>query len=748
MPLILNFESSAPVYLNASTTGVPGEDRLDFVASNQARLFSAVNNAPASFGARSLVLDKEKVDTRTGTGEAIFTFNFSGYPNPREMKLSFDLLSFGSLTTGNFISMRPSDQAAWTTVRNLSQEGLIAGVTRSFSNIDLIPFLAGASPTSSFQLRFSFSGQRNSEIETLGGYAVDNISISLPSSDAAVSGMVLPGEDCYTENASRPVKVDVRNTGLEVLANVPVSYQVAGFLPVTDTLKNLGAGETRTHTFSRGLSSSQFGSLQVKSWVNSPGDGNQANDTVPLQVVSHFKIINRFPHYESFENHCGSWAASATGAENRWVWGSGLGKLSAIDSAANGLKFWFSNPSVNQASETSYLLSPCFDFSQLSDLQLSFNMSAKLSGIQNQVWMEVSTNGTDWTRLGSSGNGTNWYNLGDNAWASLRNHWQPAGVSLPGQLAGANRVRFRMVLNQPLAESGEGFAMDDFHLEPIAGIEMTNGLDQSEASSDPSSWLVFGTDGNRAAMVQNSTGLGMLNCQLQLNPNSGRSYMDKHYLDRNFLFLAQSTPAQPQLIRLFLADQEIKNLMEKDPELPGIQKLGVFRYNGSNRDFSIDNNDFSEGSDFSFLSDASVLKVPTAGGCYLQFEANCMSEFYISRISLVDFSPAQGLRMASMEKPPHQPVEVKWLTPLDESVGKELSKKLAWLDPSAEMLYLDGLNGNQSRIRLLDLKGQVMLDEVFTGYKFESKTSMLPKGIYTLRVEQESGAETFRLVMD
>ncbi len=750
-PLSLNFEAQPSFNLNAGSLGMSGEERMDFNSTNQARAMSSIKNPPATFGSRSLILDKERVDSRTGTGEAIFTFNLSPFPSPKELKLSFDIMSFGSaLASGNNLSFRPSDQAAWILLKNFSQESFIAGVPKNFSNIDLLSLLAGTSPSSSFQLRFSFSGQRNSEIDTRGGYAIDNIIITLPSTDVKAGSLTLSPDNCYRENENRPIKLQVQNTGLSAVQNVLVSYQVNGFAPVTDTLSSLAASETKTHTFSRGLSSSQFGKVNIRAWVSSPGDGNTANDSLPLQSALHYKIITQYPYYESFESNAASWVAQSSGNQSRWEWGAGLGKSSAIDTAANGSKFWYSNPGFEQnQEELSYLQSPCFDLSQQGDMQISFHSAYRLNGENEQAWLEVSQDGQEWTKAGNSGSGSNWYNEGSDNWGNGRTTWQPSGLKIPqGSYPANGRLRFRLVYKQAQGNSGQGFALDDIHMEAASDVDMTNTLDESEESSIPSAWLSFGKEGSRAAMVQNNPATGILNVQMHLHQDGIRAFADRYYLDRNFLFLPQTAAAAPQKIRLFIADAEVKRMMEADRQLSGFQQLGVFRYNGPNRDFTPENNDFSQGIDFAFLPPADLLKVPTYGGFYLEFLAPGLSEFYICRQGLADNNPNQGFRLSASELPPHQPVEVKWLTPLDDNAGRELDRKIAWMDPASETLYLDGLNGAPSRIRLLDLKGQLLIDESFNGYKFETRTSGLAKGLYTLRVEQESGVETFRVMLD
>ena len=751
-PLNLNFESVPAFSLNAASLGIPGEDRLDFISSNQARAMSSVKNAPSSYGSKSLVLDKERLDTRTGTSEAVFTLNLSSFPAPKELKITFDCMLFSgsTLPAGNGFSFRPSDQSAWITVKNFSQESFVAGVPKKFADIDLLALLAGTSPGSSFQLRFTFSGTRSSEIETQGGYAIDNIIITLPSADVKASAITLPPDDCYPESQSRPVKLQVVNNSPTPVQKLLLSYQVNGAAPVTDTLQNLGGNETYTHTFSRNLGTSQFGNLDVRAWVSSPGDGNASNDSLPIQKAIHYKLINQFPLYESFEDNAGSWAAYTEGSQGRWTWGQGLGKLSAADSAANGSKFWFTNPaSALNGGNLSYLQSPCLNVSRLADFQVSFHLAYQLNGDQEQGWLEVSQDGINWTKAGSVGAGMNWYNAAGDQWAQGQTVWQPVSLKFPaGSFSGTGKLRFRFAMNQTQGSGGHGFALDDFHIEAASEIENEGGLDQSLSGSTAGGWLSFGREGKLAAVVQNDVSMGSLNLQMQINQDGIRSFGDRYYLNRNYLLMPQFAPAEPQIVRFFVTESDVAQLMTKDLSVKGFQQLGVFRYHGPNRDFSPDNNDFSPGNDFAFSSGAAVKKVPTFGGHYLEVQVPGFSEFYIASRSLVDYNAAAAFRVVSMDLPPHQPVEIKWLTPTDETAGKELDKKIAWLDPASGMLYLDGINGNSARIRLIDLKGQTILDESFTGFRFETRTSSLSKGVYTLRVEQESGAETFRLLLD
>ena len=751
-PLIINFENLTPFYATSNTIGFSGENRMDFSSVNQARLFSSIKNAPLAYGANSLVLDKEKVNTLTGTGEATITLNLSAFPNPKEVKLSFDFLSFGTQASGNGLSFRPSDQAAWIPLKNFWQESFIAGVSKNFSDINLLPLLSGASLTSSFQLKFSFSGQRNSEIETLGGYAIDNIKISIPAADIYASGLELAPVNCYQDNEARPVKITVQNLSTTDAQNVLVSYSVAGFSTVTDTIATILANSTVAYTFNKGLTAQQFGNLSVRAWASCSGDGNLTNDTLPIQKTIHYRTISSFPAYESFENNTGSWASYSNTETSRWEWGKGIRKVTAFDSAANGISFWYSNQRITQApQDLNYLQSPCYNLSrQSTDFQLSFNSGFKLSGANEQVWMEVSEDGINWSKFGTSGTGYNWYNETDDNWGNINTTWQSSSIKLNlSNFIQKRSLQFRLVLSQPAANGGQGFAMDDVNIEASSDVENDTNIDETEQSSISGAWLTFGKAGNTAAQVANNPAMGSLNLRLKIQPETEgiQEFEGHYYLGRNFLLVPDFIPSQTQKIRLFITDDEITRLKEKDLSLSSFQKLGIFRYSGGNKDFTPNNNDFNSSSNLEFIAPANVLKVPTYGGHYLEFQSKVGFEFYVTTSSFA--SSAVGLRLNPDETAPHQQIELRWLTPvLDNNEGKLRSSKLAYLDPSNKMLFVDGLNGNPSRLLIANLKGQVILNEPFNGFRFETSLAGMAKGLYTLRVEQESGVETFRILLD
>ena len=84
--------------------------------------------------------------------------------------------------------------------------------------------------------------------------------------------------------------------------------------------------------------------------------------------------LNTFPYNEGFELNNGNWTASTT---IHWQWGTIVpGTKSIINTAATGSKCWIVGglSGANYAGGNSYLTSPCFNFSSLSNPEISFNV--------------------------------------------------------------------------------------------------------------------------------------------------------------------------------------------------------------------------------------------------------------------------------------------------------------------------------------------------------------------------------------
>lgn len=204
-------------------------------------------------------------------------------------------------------------------------------------------------------------------------------------------------------------------------------------------------------------------------------------------------IISSFPYTEDFESSNGNWVHGGTGDD--WAWGTPSKPV--INAAGSGLKCWviggLTNSSYNN-SEASWLMSPCFDFTNIDNPYIQFKviweMERKYDGANLQYSLD---NGTTWTNIGAASDAANcltdnWYNYTPITYlaslATVKDGWsgniQTTSGSCQGgggsgtwvlakhampDLAGKPSVKFRFTFGAgSLCNSYDGFAIDDIYI--------------------------------------------------------------------------------------------------------------------------------------------------------------------------------------------------------------------------------------------------------------------------------------------
>lgn len=197
--------------------------------------------------------------------------------------------------------------------------------------------------------------------------------------------------------------------------------------------------------------------------------------------------INTFPHFETFESSDGSWTTGGTASD--WTWG--VPNKTLINNTSTGNRCWITgglnNPAYNSG-ENSWLMSPCFDFSDLEHPEIGFEFFCETERRFDGASFQYSTDGgSNWLTLGNANSSTNncaitnWYNaesvtyLGNTVgWSGSINPdnggclgGNGAGMWLSARhplsmLAGEPNVRFRFRFGAGTqCNSYDGFAVDN-----------------------------------------------------------------------------------------------------------------------------------------------------------------------------------------------------------------------------------------------------------------------------------------------
>lgn len=236
------------------------------------------------------------------------------------------------------------------------------------------------------------------------------------------------------------------------------------------------------------------------------------NSTILAQCNT---TISSFPYHEDFEAGQGNWATGGNNSD----WAYGTPAKNIITGAASGSKCWIVGNltgSFYNFGENSWLMSPCYDFSTLTNPMISFSIFWETERRYDGASFQYSVNGGNtWQTLGSTNsnnncNGQNWFNyagmtaLGLDGWSGTKlpsnggcngtggsDGWVTAKHILTG-LAGQSNVRFRFVFGAgTTCNNYNGIAIDDITI--------------SEAPTNTSNFIFACTSNNTVSFTNTSS---------------------------------------------------------------------------------------------------------------------------------------------------------------------------------------------------------------------------------------------------
>jgi len=289
--------------------------------------------------------------------------------------------------------------------------------------------------------------------------------------DVGISAMLNPQSSCDLEVES--LTVALRNYGANPQSLIRFNYSVNGMPSGVQQPQDgyytgiLGKDSAGVIAFETMYDFSAPGEYLIKAWTEMMGDENTANDTVSVRIVNRLAA----PYSQNFEDWNGGWYVDTTNSTDpSWQFGTPAGV--DIAAAASGKNAWVTNLNgFYNPDEVSYLNSPCFDFSDLSDDPvIEFSLIHETESEYDGAWLEMSTNdGTTWAKVGMLDENLNWYNedntfsdLG-HVWGSSSGGWVTARHLLDGA-AGLANVRLRFVFDSDAFEQEEGVGVDDIRI--------------------------------------------------------------------------------------------------------------------------------------------------------------------------------------------------------------------------------------------------------------------------------------------
>lgn len=314
--------------------------------------------------------------------------------------------------------------------------------------------------------------------------------------DVGISDILAPVTRCGL-SAEETVEVTLKNYGDLPQSLIPFRYSVNGIdagvsYPIDGFYTGVISNDsTTTIEFETTFDFSAFGEYTIIAWTELENDADITNDSFSL-TITNIPIVTELPYFADFETWDGGWKNDTDNSANSsWMFGEPIGPI--ISDAAAGVNAWVTNLSGNyNNSELSYFVSPCYDFSDLTDdpvINFSINFNTELN--YDGGWLEGSIDGgMTWAKIGSMGTGVNWYtfnntimNFGD-VWAGNSDGWIVAENTLIGY-AGESDCRFRFAFGSDgSVNTYDGVGVDDVFISPIFEDDLSTINVDHESVSD------------------------------------------------------------------------------------------------------------------------------------------------------------------------------------------------------------------------------------------------------------------------
>jgi len=624
--------AESKAYLRA-VTGLSGADRYDFQSTlNSGVLSTFLNTGFASSGAKAFIMGETERHNVMGLNYVTGTFNLSNY-NVASNALRADFMQLNThfATPNDAFWIRGADDMPWIRMGGVARTDTNYRRSLSFAITDSLA-AHGQEFSSSFQMQWG----QSSFFQSLGKsrmYAIDDIRLYQVFNDVQMIRIDTPGIMSCAINGNVPVKIGLYNTHSASLTNVPVKYSINNGAWVEEIIPSIPAKSTMQYTFARQLDMSAHATYKLVAVVAYPADNYRDNDTVRVDIQNSI-FVSSYPYLQNFEHDRNGWYTA--GQNSSWEYGTPASEK--INGAASGAKAWKTSLAGSyNSNERSYLYTPCFDLNNLANPALSFSMAIDMEECSvppcDGVWLEYTTNGVNWLRIGNAFSGYNWYNdMSTIAWNGARTRWRAATVPLSPSM-GVVRFRFVMAGTNPLHR--EGFAVDDFHVYEYLPIHDSTIITPVTQSISGGGWTdLKRNDKLVASVLPHNQASGNADAQLYIHEGDVRSTSTQYYHNRN-LVMRSPVFNDSVTVRFYFTDAEATTLLDAAGCAACTRPLNAYRLGVSIYNDADNNNENGTIADnrsgvWSFIPWWKLSIVPFDNGYYAEFKTKDPAECWLN----------------------------------------------------------------------------------------------------------------------
>lgn len=470
-PLLIDFENWPIVDTRNDSMGISPDDRWDYANfSDTCRLRSFVKPDITINGSKSISLDATYNTNGNHRNDFTGTFNMGAYNAANEevrMEFNYIMHSRPRVRDSNMVWIHGNDLQTWVPLHAYNYAAGKIGAKTGSGSISVTDALlnAGQNFSTSTQVRFTQNDVSLISMPDYGsGLTIDDIRLYTVQNDMQLLQVLSPAVLECGLTGSVPLKIKLRNGVNQQQNNVQVSYRLDNNPVVTETIASIAGKQTLDYTFTQLMDMTAKGQHKLDIWVAASGDNYLPNDSIIGYTFHNQPLITSYPYLENFEENDGFWFAD--GVNSSWEYGKPASPK--IDRAAGGEKAWKTNlDGTYNAGELSYLYSPCFDISKLTNPLYRFKMALDIEycGVVlcDGTAMQYSEDGVNWQPLGKAKEGSNWYNdTLYNIWSKQdATNWQMAAIPLP---KGIPTIRLRYIFSSDIGSELEGLAIDDVEI--------------------------------------------------------------------------------------------------------------------------------------------------------------------------------------------------------------------------------------------------------------------------------------------
>lgn len=672
-PLFDGFEAVGEFEVRHDSLGITPNGYWDFKADDDSgRIRSYVYDEVVISGNRSMSLDQFMPMNRGSRNQLIGTFNLSAYDTAtHEVRIDFDYVLHGipNRKQGNLVRARGVDAFPYADMYQYDFSAYPGTVlrARSLSLTDVIR-KSGQYFSASTQIAF---GQNDTTLIAGSNYgtgiSIDNFRIYTVANDAVLASIVSPQPNSCGLPAVIPLTVKIKNGVNYTINNILVNYTLDGGAVNSATINAIAAKDSINFTFPQTMNISGGTSHVLNVWLSTSGDTYLPNDSILNYQFRNSPIISSYPYVEDFENGDGGFYTG--GFLSSWQYGTP--SATRTFKAASGTKAWKSNLSGRHNNlEQSYLYTPCYDISSLSQPMLSFSMSQDLENcggiLCDGAYLEYSFDGVQWNKLGAVGGGFNWYEAPFNIWNRQSfTRWHVATIPLPQPPAG-KVLHLRFALFADPAVTFEGLGVDDIHIydrmQPIFPI----GTSLVKVTESPTSntWTNYLSSGKLIGGLMPKQNLA--NTLITLYPQTDITdpVRTQYIAPRSFTVSSEAAPNDSVKVRLFLEDADVEKITtdtscKSCTFTPDAYSLGVTQYYNTNNS-AAENGSLTDdtGGVYIFHPPSKVKWVPYEKGYRAEFSVRQFSELWLNNGGPTETIPAntEYLGFYALRQPDARPM--------------------------------------------------------------------------------------------